>query len=104
MQRSFFIGSKLGLRREFFFENPKLLGLGRQIGLKILGGILGIFGQFISTHFGTDSLLSMFSINQPLFLKKKLSFFIQISNIYLGLGFEFEFGLQKIRDLSFVCP
>ena len=66
MQRSFFIGSKLGLRREFFFENPKLLDLGRQIGLKTLGGILGIFGQFISTHFGTDSLLSMFSINQPL--------------------------------------
>jgi hypothetical protein len=33
-------------------------------------GIWGIFGQFISTHFGTVSLLSMLSINQALFLQK----------------------------------
>ena len=34
-------------------------------------GIWGIFGRFISTHdFGTVSPLSMFSINQPLFLQK----------------------------------
>ena len=33
-------------------------------------GIWGIFGQLISTHFGTVSPLSMFFINQPLFLKK----------------------------------
>ena len=33
-------------------------------------GIWGIFGQTISTHFGTVSHLSMFSINQPLFLQK----------------------------------
>ena len=33
-------------------------------------GIWDIFGQFISPHFGTVSPLSMFSINQPLFLQK----------------------------------
>ena len=33
-------------------------------------GIWGIFGQTISTHFGTVSPLSMFSIIQPLFLQK----------------------------------
>jgi hypothetical protein len=33
-------------------------------------GIWGIFGQTSSTHFGTMSPLSMFSIIQPLFLKK----------------------------------
>ena len=33
-------------------------------------GRLGIFDQFISTHFGTVSPLSMFFINQPLFLQK----------------------------------
>ena len=33
-------------------------------------GIWGIFGRFINTHFGTVSPLSMFSINQPLFLQK----------------------------------
>ena len=25
-------------------------------------------------------------------------------NIYLGLGFEFEFGPQRIRDIAIVCP
>ena len=48
-------------------------------------------------HFGTVSPLSMFSINQPL-----LSLYIQIPNIYLGLGF--EFGPQRSRDLAIVCP
>ena len=70
-------------------------------------GICGIFDQFISTHFGTVSPLSIISINQPLFLQK-LSFNIQIPNIYLGLGlefeFEFEFGPQRIRDLAIMCP
>ena len=33
-------------------------------------GIWGIFGRFISTQFGTVSSLSMFSIDQPLFLQK----------------------------------
>ena len=59
-------------------------------------GIWVIFGQTISTHLGTVSSLSMFSIIQPSFIQK-LS---QIS--YLGLGF--EFGPQRIRDLAFMCP
>jgi hypothetical protein len=62
---------------------------------------LGYFNQFTSTHFGTVSPLSMFSVNQPLFLQK-LSLFIKIPNIYLQLGF--EFGMQRIRDLAIVCP
>ena len=33
---------------------------------------------------------------------KKLSLYIQITNVYLGL--EFEFGPQRIRDLAIVCP
>ena len=33
-------------------------------------GIWGIFGQFIRTHFGTMGVLSMFCINQPLFVQK----------------------------------
>ena len=38
-------------------------------------------------------------------ISKKLSLYIiHIPNIFLGLGFEFEFGLQRIRDLAFVCP
>ena len=49
----------------FFQQNPQLLGMGRQFW-----GILGTFGQFTSTHFGTVSPLSMFSFNQSLFLQK----------------------------------
>jgi hypothetical protein len=33
-------------------------------------GVFGIFGQFISTHFGSVSTLSMFAINQQLFIQK----------------------------------
>ena len=87
----------------FFSLKSKNFGLGQTIWVDKICGIGGIFGQFISTHFGTVSPLSMFSINQPLFLQK-LSFYIHIPNIYLGLGFEFEFGQLRIRDVAFVCP
>ena len=39
-------------------------------GLGPISGIWGIFGLFISTHFGAVSPLSMVSINEPLFLQK----------------------------------
>ena len=52
----------------FFHQNPKLLGLDRQFGRA--DKFWGIFGQFISTHFGAVGVSSMFSINQPLFLQK----------------------------------
>ena len=35
---------------------------------RILGGIWGIFGQFISTHFGTVSTFSIFSNYNPLII------------------------------------
>ena len=44
---------------------------------------------FISTHFDTFSPLSIFSIIQP-----KLKYLFGIGNL----------GLQRIRDLAFVCP
>ena len=75
----------------FFQQNPQLLVM----------GIWGTFGQSISTHFGTVSSLSMFSIIHPLFLQKP-NLYIQIPTIYLGLGF--ELGPQRIWDLAFVCP
>jgi hypothetical protein len=84
-----------------FSSKSQTLGLGQTIWADKFWGIWGIFGRFIRTHFGTVSPLSIFSINQPLFLKK-LSLYNQIPNIYLGLGF--EFGPQRIRDLAIVCP
>ena len=43
--------------------------LGQTNWAENFGGIWGIFDQTISTHFGTVSHLSMFSIIQPLFLQ-----------------------------------
>ena len=71
-----------------FASKSQTFGLGQTIGQINFGAF---FGQFIRTHFDAVSPLSMFSINQPLFLQKTKPF-IDIPNIYLGLGF--EFGLQ----------
>ena len=49
-------------------KEAKLLGLGRQYGQINFGAIWGIFGQFISAHFGTVSPLSMFSIIFKIFI------------------------------------
>ena len=69
----------------FFHRNPKLLGLGKQFHKMNFGAFLA------NLFFGIVSPLSMSTI-------------ISTKNIYLGLGFEFEFGPQRIRDLAIVCP
>ena len=88
----------------FFSEIPKY-GLGQTIWMNNCWGIWGIFAQFISTHFGTVSPLSMFFFNQSLFLQNTEPLYPN-SNIHLGSVFEFkfEFGLHRIRDLAIVCP
>ena len=54
----------------FFRWNPKLLNLGRQIGQISFGAFGEFSAELLSTHFGTVSPLSIFSIIQSLFLKK----------------------------------
>ena len=56
-------------QRELFSKIPNFWAWADKLGRKFLGH-LGIFGRFISNHFGTVSSLSMFSINQPLSLQK----------------------------------
>jgi hypothetical protein len=53
----------------FFSSKTQTFGLGQTNWADKFWGIWGIFGQFISNHFGTVSPLTMFSINQPLFLQ-----------------------------------
>ena len=53
-----------------FFTKFQTLGLEQTIWADKFWGIWGIFGQLISTHFCTVCPLSIFSINQPLFLQK----------------------------------
>ena len=74
--------------------------------------------QFGQTNFGTfgvfladlSALILVPWVHCPCFplinryFYKKVSLYIQIPNKYLGLGFEFEFGLQRIRNLAIVCP
>jgi hypothetical protein len=55
---------------KLFSAKSQTVGLGQTIWADKFWGIWGIFSQFISTHFGTVSPLSMGSINQPLFLQK----------------------------------
>ena len=81
---------------DFFIEIQNFLAGQTNWAHKFLG-IWGIFGQTISTHFGTMSPLSMFFIIQPLFLQKTM-LYIHIPNIYLGLDFEFKFGPHRISD------
>ena len=94
-----------GLRtpnKAFFHWNLELLGLSRQIG-QINSGAFGVFLAKLS------ALILVQWVPCPCFLLvfnqyfyKKLSLYIHIPNIYLG--FEFEFGPQRIRDLALVCP
>ena len=54
----------------FFSLKSQTFWLGQTILADTFLGIWGVFAQFISTHFGTMSPLSMCSNNQPLFLQK----------------------------------
>ena len=85
-------------------ELLKTFGLGRTNLEDKFWDIWDVSCQSICVHFGTLNPLSMYSINQPLHMSTKISLYIHIPNIYLGLGFEFEFWPQRIRDFAFVCP
>ena len=58
------------MQRSFFSLKSRTFGLEQTNWADKFRDILGIFSQTISTHFGTVSPLSMFSIIQPLFLQK----------------------------------
>ena len=66
---------------------------------------MGHLGYFQSNYqhpfWYSESLVHVFHYS-TIISKKKLSLYIHIPNIYLGLGF--EFGPQIICDLVFACP
>ena len=70
--------------------------MGRQFG-SINFGAFGVFSDNLSNFI---LVLSMFPINQPLFLQTIKSLYVSKSQIHLSLGF--EFGPQTIRDLA-IC-
>ena len=64
---------------ELFFKNLKLLGLGRHFWIFSAG-------LHISTHFGTESSLSMLSIIQPLFLQKTKPLYSHLKCLLFGIA------------------
>ena len=84
----------------FFHQNPKLLGLGRQFG-QIHFREFGVFLTDLSAPILKLWVSCPLSILNHYFYKKP-SLYIQIPNIYLGLGY--EFGLQRVWDLAIVYP
>ena len=96
-------GLKHGLRmpnEAFFHWNPELLGLGRQIGQTNFGSFW-VFSAKLSAPLLVQWVPCLcFSLLNHYFYKK-LSLYIHIPNISLGLGFEFR--PQRISDLAFVC-
>ena len=93
--------------RAFFFEKSQTFGLGQTNWAKIFWDIWIIFGQFISSHFGTMGVFSMFSINQLLFVQKTKRLFTILKK-YLGLGFcaatNRDLGEVHGRDLLYSLP
>ena len=96
-----------GLRRPnqaLFLSKSQTFGLGQTIWADKFWAIWGIFGRFISTHFGTMSPLSMFSINRSLFLQKvkplypnpEYLFWIGIL-IWAAKNYEFSHHVSVIR-------
>ena len=87
--------------RVFFPKIPNF-GLGQTNWSLTFWGIWGIFCWTNSTHFGIVGSLSMFSINQPLFLQKTMPLYPNPPKKYLGVGAEFE--PERIRNLVIMCP
>ena len=98
---SFWFYLKHYVKRHGLQTPNEAFGLGQTIWADKFWGIWGIFKQFISTHFGTVCPLSIFSINQSLFLQKTKPLYRNTKYLF-GLGF--EFGPQIIGDLVIVCP
>ena len=93
------LGHGLRTTNEAFFQwYPKLLGLGRQIG-PINFMAFGVFSAKLSAPILARLVpCPCFPIINH-YLYKKLSFYTHIPTIYLGLGFEFEFGLNEFSHL-----
>jgi hypothetical protein len=77
-----------------FSLNSRTFGLGQTNWADKFWDIWGIFGRIISTHFGTVSRLSMFSIIQPLFLQK-LSPYIHTTQISIWDG-DLNLGCKEL--------
>ena len=79
--------------RAYFFKYPKLLGLGRHFGLKFFEAF-GAFLDYQHPFWYCEFLVHVFHYVFNNYFYKNLSLYIQLPNIYLGLGF--EFGPQRI--------
>jgi hypothetical protein len=80
------------------------LWMPRTFGLGQTNCAFGVFSAKLSAPISVKWVRDVFIVfhYSNIISTKKISLYIHIPNIYLGLGFEFR--LQRIRDLVFVCP
>jgi hypothetical protein len=109
--------SKKVFHRQYFFLFPYVLltcyhHLRAKLGMYITLCIFlnfwqvcnqSLFLQYQHPFWYSESIVQCFPLINHYFYKK-LSLYVQIPNKYLGLGFDFEFGPQRIWDLAIVCP
>ena len=82
----------------FFHRNSKLLGLGRQFGQIHFGAFGGISANL-------SAPILVLWVPCPCFLLIINHYFHKKLNLYIQIPiFEFEFGLQRIKELAIVCP
>ena len=80
-----------------FHRNPKLLGLGRQLG-QLNFRAYGVFSADLSAPIFVQWVPCPFFPFFNHYFYKKLRLYTQIINIFFGLGF--KFWSQRIRDLA----
>ena len=85
---------------ESFFQKSRILGLGKHVGLKHLGKFRVFLADLSEPIFVLWVPCPCFPVINHYFYKKVSN----IPNINLGMGFEFQFGPQRIRDLAVVRP
>ena len=69
--------------RALFSKIPNFWAWADKLGRKFWG-IWSIYGRFISTHFGTVGSMSMFSMNQILFLQKTKPIYPNPKNVFVS--------------------
>ena len=86
-------GTDYGHPERAFFKNLELLGLGRHFGLKFFEAF-GVFSVGLSTP------ILLLWVPCPCFYHyfyKKLSLYIQLPNIYLGVEWDLNLGRKEFE-------
>ena len=90
----------MNTQRELFSKIPNFWAWACKFRVKIHRGIWGILSELSAPILALCVPCPCFPLIKHYFYKKLslCKVYIHIPNIYLGLGFEFEFGLKRVRS------